>query len=45
MTAQLKFKTQARDNDREYKVERIWDNTVCTKNFKSYLSELYYLIL
>lgn len=40
---QLKF--EAYDNDKEYKIEKIWDSTIYTKESGNYLSRLYYLVL
>lgn len=33
------------EDDKEYKVEAIWDNTVYAKEINGYLPELYYLVL
>lgn len=38
MITQLKF--EAGDNDKEYKIERIWDSAVYTRKSRNYLSGL-----
>lgn len=32
------------NDNKEYKIEKIWDNTVYTRESVSYLLELYYLV-
>lgn len=42
-TSQLKF--EANDKSKKYKVKKIWNNVIYTRESKSHLSKFYYLVL